>query len=75
MSRWRKAVWCSRPRSGTLQLHVRREADGTISGAAQMVPSAWGIEPLDGFFGPLELRDAVDGEVVLRLPGRGGRQE
>ena len=48
---------------------MRREADGTTSGAAQIVQSTWRIEPLNGFFGAVELRDALDREVVLRLPG------
>ena len=55
--------------SHPVELHVRREADGTISGAAQIVQSAWGIKPYTGFFGALKLRDAVDVEVVLQLPG------
>ena len=55
--------------SHPVELHVRREADGTISAAAQIVQSAWGIKPYTGFFGALKLRDAVDVEVVLQLPG------
>ncbi len=55
--------------SHPVELHVRREADGTISGAAQIVQSAWGIKPYTGFFGALKLRDAVDVDVVLHLPG------
>ena len=50
-------------------LDVRREADGTISGSTQIVQSAWGIKPYTGFFGALKLRDAVDVEFVLQLPG------
>ena len=50
-------------------LDVRREADGTISGSTQIVQSAWGIKPYAGFFGALKLRDAVDVEFVLQLPG------
>ena len=55
--------------SHPVELHVRREADGTISAAAQIVQSAWGIKPYTGFFGALKLRDAVDVDVVLHLPG------
>ena len=55
--------------SHPVELHVRREADGTISAAAQIVQSAWGIKPYTGFFGALKLRDAVDVDVVLQLPG------
>ncbi len=55
--------------SHPVELHVRREADGTISAAAQIVQSAWGIKPYTGFFGALKLRDAVDVDVVLHLLG------
>ena len=55
--------------SHPVALHVRREADGTISAAAQIVQSAWGIKPYTGFFGALKLRDAVDVDVVLHLLG------
>ena len=55
--------------SHPVELDVRREADGTISGSTQIVQSAWGIKPYAGFFGALKLRDAVDVEFVLQLPG------
>lgn len=55
--------------SRPVELDVRREADGTISGSTQIVQSAWGIKPYAGFFGALKLRDAVDVEFVLQLPG------
>jgi hypothetical protein len=55
--------------SHPLVLDVRRETDGTITGATQVVQSSWGIKPYSGFFGALKLRDAVDVEFSLQLPG------
>jgi hypothetical protein len=54
--------------SHPVELDVRREADGTISGTTQILQSAWGIKPYSGFFGALKLRDAVDVEFAFRLP-------
>ncbi len=55
--------------SHPLQLELRRAPDGTVSGTTQVVQSTWGIKPYTGFFGALKLRDAVDVEFELRLPG------
>jgi polyisoprenoid-binding protein YceI len=55
--------------SHPLELHLRREPDGRISGTAQVVQTAWGIKPYTGFLGALKLRDAVDIEIDARLPG------
>jgi polyisoprenoid-binding protein YceI len=55
--------------SHPLQLAVRRAPDGTISGSAQVVQTTWGIKPYTGFLGALKLRDAVDVEFDVHLPG------
>ena len=55
--------------SHPLRLDVHRAADGTLSASGRVVQSAWGIKPYTGFLGALELRDAVDVDVELQLPG------
>lgn len=52
-----------------LELEVRREPGGLVAGSAQVVQTAWGIKPYTGLMGALKLRDAVDVELELRLPG------
>jgi hypothetical protein len=56
--------------SHPLQLAVRRTPDAVLLGSAQVVQTSWGIKPFTGFFGALKLRDAVDVELELHLPGR-----
>lgn len=55
-------------RTQPLQIELRREGDGPISGRAQVVQSRWGVKPYTGFFGALKLRDAVDVELSVGLP-------
>lgn len=46
-----------------------REEDGKIVGRAVVVQSQWGIKPYTGLLGALKLRDAVEIEVSVTLPG------
>lgn len=50
-----------------VELDVRQAPDGTLSGTAQIVQTAWGIKPYTGLLGTLKLRDAVDVEFELHL--------
>lgn len=52
-----------------LELPAHREGDGTVVARGEIVQSAWGIKPYSGFLGALKLRDAVDVEVSVPLPG------
>lgn len=52
-----------------VEIEARRQADGTVTGHAEIVQSAWGIKPYTGFLGALKLRDAVDLDVTLPFPG------
>lgn len=56
-------------RSHPLELDVRRNADGSLRGTTRVVQTTWGIKPYSGLFGTLKVRDAVDVEVEVRLPG------
>lgn len=49
------------------QMRVRDLGNGTVSGAAEVLQSDWGIKPYTGFFGALKLRDAVEVEVLIAL--------
>lgn len=52
-----------------VELEARRHDDGTVVGHAQIVQTAWGIKPYTGLLGALKLRDAVDVDVSVPLPG------
>lgn len=54
--------------SRPMELHVRRDENGTVAGHAVIVQSAWGIKPYAGLLGALKLRDAVDVDVSVALP-------
>lgn len=51
------------------ELRAHRARDGSVVGQGTIVQSAWGIKPYTGLLGALKLRDAVDVEVVVPLPG------
>lgn len=55
--------------SHPLRLEARRTSEGAVLVSAQVVQTSWGIKPFTGFLGALRLRDAVDVEIELRLPG------
>lgn len=55
--------------SHPVEVRARRAADGAVVGHAEVVQSAWGIKPYAGFLGALKLRDAVDVDVSVPLPG------
>ena len=55
--------------SHPLRLEVHRREDGVIAGSTSVLQSTWGIKPYTGFFGALRLRDAVDVEFSVSLPG------
>lgn len=53
----------------TVELQARREGGDNVVGQAEIIQSAWGVKPYTGFFGALKLRDAVELDVSLPLPG------
>ena len=56
-------------RSRPIELHVQRDAGGVFTGHVEILQSVWGIKPYTGFLGALRLRDAVDVDVSVSLPG------
>jgi polyisoprenoid-binding protein YceI len=52
-----------------VELQAHREPDGTVVGHGEIVQSAWGIKPYSGFLGALKLRDAVEVDITVPLPG------
>jgi polyisoprenoid-binding protein YceI len=45
------------------------EPDGRITGTIPVTQSAWGIKPYRGLMGALKVRDEVEVEIDVRLPG------
>ncbi len=63
--------------SGELELAGRREpitfeltvgANGTLTGAAVVKPTTWGIKPYSAMFGMLSVVDEVIVEIAARVP-------
>jgi polyisoprenoid-binding protein YceI len=52
-----------------VEFQVHGEEGGTVTAHAEIVQSRWGIKPYTGLLGALKLRDAVDVDVSVRLPG------
>lgn len=52
-----------------VELRAHQEAGGAVVAHAEIVQSTWGIKPYSGFLGALKLRDAVDVDVSVSLPG------
>ncbi len=53
-----------------LRLEVSKTGEGQYRATATVVQSQFGIKPYSGMFGALKLRDDVDIEVTVTLPGR-----
>lgn len=51
------------------ELEVHQQGDGSLVGHCEIVQSAWGIKPYAGFLGALKLRDSVDVDVSVPIPG------
>ena len=55
--------------SRPLRLEVSKTGEGQYRATATVVQSQFGIKPYSGMFGALKLRDDVDIEVTVTLPG------
>jgi polyisoprenoid-binding protein YceI len=55
--------------SRPLRLEVSQTGEGQYRATATVVQSQFGIKPYSGMFGALKLRDDVDIEVTVTLPG------
>ena len=56
--------------SRPLRLEVSQTGAGQYRATATVVQTQFGIKPYSGMFGALKLRDDVDIEVTVTLPGR-----
>ena len=58
-------------RSRPIRLQVTETGPGAYQASTSIVQSEFGLKPYSGFLGALRVRDAVDVQVQVSLPGDG----